>query len=169
MAAKKPINIIPATSLLDWIAVIFATGFGSGYSPVAPGTAGTLVAVPIYIALTTYFKISLITYLVITLAVIALGSLAAHRTGKHFGQVDAGQIVIDEIAGFLVSMTAISLSWTSLILGFGLFRLFDILKPWPASYFDRKVANGFGVVMDDIMAGCYTLSILHILKFFQLV
>jgi phosphatidylglycerophosphatase A len=66
-------------------------------------------------------------------------------------------------------MTAISLSWTSLILGFGLFRLFDILKPWPASYFDRKVANGFGVVMDDIMAGCYTLSILHILKFFQLV
>lgn len=169
MATKKATNKVPATSILDWIAVIFATGFGSGYSPIAPGTAGTLVAVPIYIFLTTYCKVSLIFYLSITLAVIILGSLAAHRAGKHFGLIDAGHIVIDEIAGFLLSMTAISLSWPSLILGFGLFRLFDILKPWPASYFDRKVANGFGVVMDDVMAGLYTLGILQTLKFFQLI
>ncbi len=169
MATDKPTPTIPAKNFIDWLAVFFATGFGSGYSPIAPGTAGTIVAVPIYIFLTFYCQVNIVGYLAITLLVIVVGSIAAHRAGKHFGLIDAGQIVVDEIAGFLVTMTAISLSWPSLILGFALFRVFDIWKPWPASYFDRSVANGFGVVMDDVVAGCYALAILHALKFAQVI
>lgn len=166
---KKTTPQIPAKSFIDYLALILATGFGSGYSPFAPGTAGTIVAVPIYIFLSFYCQVSLLVYLLITLIITILGSIAAHRAGKHFGLIDAQQIVVDEIVGFLVTMSAISLSWSSLILGFALFRVFDIFKPWPASYFDQKVANGFGVVMDDVVAGCYALAILHILKFIQFI
>lgn len=169
MATKKTTPLEPANSLVDWLAIILATGFGSGYSPIAPGTAGTLVAVPIYIFLSFYCQVNLLVYLTITIVVIVVGSIAAHRAGKHFGLIDAGHIVIDEIAGFLVTMTLIPLSWPSLILGFALFRVFDIWKPWPASYFDRSVANGFGVVMDDVAAGCYALAILHALKYAQVI
>lgn len=165
---KKTTPLIPATNFLDYSALFLATGFGSGYSPFAPGTAGTIVAVPIYIFLTFYLQVTLIIYVSITLAFIVFGSLAAHRTGKHFGVIDAQQIVVDEIAGFLVTMSAIPLNWPNLILGFALFRVFDIFKPWPVSYFDRKVANGFGVVMDDVVAGCYALAILHFLRFMQI-
>lgn len=168
MATKKITSHKPAKGFVDYLALILATGFGSGYSPIAPGTAGTIIAVPIYIFLSFYCQISLLFYLLILLLLIIIGSIAAQRVGKHFGLIDAQQIVIDEIIGFLITMTAIPLNWPNLILGFALFRVFDILKPWPVSYFDSKVANGFGVVMDDVMAGCYGLAILHILKFMQI-
>ncbi|MBL8195742.1 MAG: phosphatidylglycerophosphatase A, partial [Blastocatellia bacterium] len=98
MAIKKATTLLPAKNATDWAAVIIATGLGSGYSPVAPGTAGTILAVPLYILLTFYLQISLISYLIFTLIIIIIGSITAQRAGKHFGQVDAGHIVIDEIA-----------------------------------------------------------------------
>lgn len=168
MAIKKATTLLPAKNATDWAAVIIATGLGSGYSPVAPGTAGTILAVPLYILLTFYLQISLISYLIFTLIIIIIGSITAQRAGKHFGQVDAGHIVIDEIAGFLVTMTGITLSWPSLLVGFALFRIFDIWKPWPVRYFDRNVANGFGVVMDDVVAGLYALLIMQLLKYLQI-
>jgi phosphatidylglycerophosphatase A len=169
MALKKPVTREPAQTPLDWAAVVLATGFGSGYSPIAPGTAGTIVAVPIYLLLVWYWHLSLVSYLIVVVIVTALGCLAAHRAGRHFGLIDAGHIVIDEIAGFLISMTAVAVSWPAIIIGFILFRVSDILKPWPASYFDRKVANGFGVVMDDVMAGLYVLVVMQVLSYWQLI
>ncbi len=91
---------------------------------------------------------------------LAVAVPAAHRAGRWFGVVDAKQIVIDEVAGLLVTMLGVPVSWMTLLAGFALFRLFDIAKPWPASYFDRKVKNGFGVVFDDVMAGLYARACL---------
>lgn len=164
MGNKKIIERVPAQTPLDWLAIVWATGFGSGYSPVAPGTAGTIVAIPIYLLLIAYLKITLPLYLLIVLVVIGTGSLAAQRAGKHFGIIDAGHIVVDEIAGFLLTMVAAPVTWPSVLIGFTLFRVFDIVKPWPANYFDRQVANGFGVVMDDVAAGLYACLCLQLLK-----
>jgi phosphatidylglycerophosphatase A len=134
------------------VALTLATWFGAGLSPKAPGTVGTLAALPLAWwagqgSLTTQFVA-----LAVTLAVAVP---AAHAAGRWFGVVDAKQIVIDEVAGMLVTMLGVPVSWGTLLVGFALFRLFDISKPWPASYFDRKVKNGFGVVFDDVMAGLY--------------
>ncbi len=168
MATKTPIAKIPAHGWLDWLAIFLATGFGSGYSPIAPGTAGTIVAVPIYLLLVYVWHIGLPIYIAIVIIIITVGSLVAQRAGRHFGLIDAGQIVIDEIAGFLVGMTAAPIGWPAILIGFILFRAFDILKPWPANYFDNKVANGFGVVMDDVAAGGYVLIIIQALKYFHI-
>src|SRR2546430_17276374 len=130
MAIKTGIKRVPARGLLDWAAIFLATGFGSGYAPVAPGTAGTIVAIPIYLLLVSYLHIGLFIYIGILIALTALGSFVAQRAGRHFGIIDAGQIVIDEIVGFLVGMIAIAPSWTAIVIGFVLFRAFDILKPW---------------------------------------
>lgn len=79
----------------------------------------------------------------------------AQRTGRYYGVPDARQIVIDEVAGYLVTMAFVPWSWTAALAGFFLFRIADIIKPWPASYFDRTWKNGAGVVLDDLVAGLY--------------
>jgi phosphatidylglycerophosphatase A len=168
MASKVKFERVPASGLLDWMAVFLATGFGSGYSPIAPGTVGTAVAIPIYLLLEFYFQLGLLAYIVVVVLITVLGCVVAQRAGQHFGAVDAGHIVIDEIAGFLIGMVGAPPRWQSLMIGFVLFRLFDILKPWPARYFDRRVANGFGVVMDDVAAGLYVLLVMLLLKSFNL-
>jgi phosphatidylglycerophosphatase A len=86
--------------------------------------------------------------------------LAAHRAGRYWGIADASPIVIDEVAGYLFTMALIPLSWQSVVAGFVFFRAFDVLKPWPASAFDR-MKNGFGVVMDDLAAGAYAWGALR--------
>ncbi len=134
------------------IALTLATWFGAGFSPVAPGTAGTLAALPLaWVAGGLAVGPQLL--LLALLLLVAVPS--AHAAGRWFGVVDARQIVIDEVAGLLVTMLGVPMSLRSLLLGFALFRLFDIVKPWPVSFFDRKVKNGFGVVFDDVMAGLY--------------
>jgi phosphatidylglycerophosphatase A len=88
--------------------------------------------------------------------------LAAHRAGRYWGVADASPIVIDEVAGYLLTMALVPFSWSAALAGFLLFRVFDILKPWPASAFDR-MKNGFGVVMDDLAAGVYAWAALRAL------
>jgi len=168
MAGKVKLERVPASGLLDWMAIFLATGFGSGYSPIAPGTMGTAVAIPIYLLLEFHLQLGLFAYIAVVVLITALGCVVAQRAGRHFGAADAGQIVIDEIAGFLIGMTAAPPRWQSLMIGFVLFRLFDIVKPWPARYFDRRVANGFGVVMDDVAAGLYMLLVMLLLNYFKL-
>ena len=97
----------------------------------------------------------------------AIGAACAQRVGRRFFHAaDASQIVIDEVAGYLVTIALIPFTWKAAIIGFGLFRLFDIVKPWPASYFDDKVHNGFGVTMDDICAGVYGRLVLGLILHF---
>lgn len=131
--------------------VLLAAWGPCGYSPVAPGTAGTLGAIPLA------WAVSLLPFpahLAAIAAVYAISLPAAQRAGAYWGIADASPIVIDEVVGYLVAMAFVPWSWPAALWAFLLFRLFDVLKPWPASAFDR-VKNGFGVVMDDVAAGVY--------------
>lgn len=134
------------------IALVVATLFGVGYAPVAPGTFGTAASLPLVWAVA---QLSTPWQLLTALAVIVVAMFAAAEAGRALGVIDAQQIVIDETAGLLVTMLAVPFTLSTALAGFALFRLFDIFKPWPASYFDRKVKNGAGVVLDDVMAGLY--------------
>ncbi len=130
-----------------------------GYAPWAPGTAGTLGAIPLFFALR---DLPLWLYALTVVALVALGSFAADVAGRYWKVADASPIVIDEVAGYLVTMAFVPFSPVPALLGFALFRVFDVLKPWPASAFDR-VKNGFGVVMDDVAAGVFAWASLQLL------
>lgn len=129
-----------------------------GFAPVAPGTFGTLGAIPLWWALS---RLPLGVYLAVTAAFIALAALAAHHAARHWGVADASPIVIDEVAGYLVTMIAAPVSFPAAAAGFLLFRVFDVLKPWPASALDR-VKNGAGVALDDVAAGVYAWAALQL-------
>ncbi len=135
-----------------------AFGFGSGLSPRAPGTVGTVVAVPLYAAmaglpLPYYSAVLVLTFL---LGVYLCGA-ASRRLGVH----DHGGIVWDEFVGYWITMWALPAHWTWALAGFVLFRLFDILKPWPIRWLDRRVHGGFGIMIDDVLAGIFACAILH--------
>ncbi len=131
--------------------VVLAAWGPCGFSPVAPGTAGTLGAIPLAWALSW---LAYPAQLAAIAALFAISLPAAQRAGEYWGVADASPIVIDEVVGYLVAMAFVPWSWPAALWGFLLFRLFDVLKPWPASAFDR-VKNGFGVVMDDVAAGVF--------------
>jgi phosphatidylglycerophosphatase A len=121
---------------------------------------GTLGAIPLFWILS---RLPLPLYLVTLCAFIALAGYAAERAGPYWKTADASPIVIDEVAGYLVTMALTTWSWQSVLVGFFFFRLFDILKPWPASRLDR-IKNGFGVVMDDVAAGVYAAASLWLVS-----
>lgn len=141
---------------------ILATGFGSGLSPIAPGTMGTVIAIPFYLLLAEF---ELIHYLMICVAGFVVGIWLCDRTAKDMGVHDHGGIVWDEMIGFLVSMIAVPSGWYWILAGFILFRLFDILKPWPISWLDRRVSGGFGIMLDDLVAGLFAVIILQSARF----
>jgi len=143
--------------------IISATWFGTGFSPVASGTVGTLAAIPLYLLLS---EIPLMWYLLILLAFFFYSCWVSGQAEIIFGEKDSGKIVIDEVIGFLVTMTGVPCKWQWVIAGFFLFRFFDITKIPPARFFDRQVKNGYGVVLDDVVAGIYAAVILHMLMRF---
>jgi phosphatidylglycerophosphatase A len=138
---------------LDRIAVALATGLGAGLSPIAPGTAGTVVAIPLaYLAA----PVATLPYLGVCAVVTGLAIWAAGRADRVMGTHDSGRIVIDEVAGFLVTMAWVERdSPAFLLVGFLLFRVADIVKPWPARRLEREVPGGAGVVLDDVAAGLW--------------
>ena len=136
-----------------------ATGLGSGLSPFAPGTAGTLVGIPIYFLLS---MLSRPLYLLTAAAFFFFAVYVAQEAEKLYGAHDPSCIVIDEIAGFLVVMACISPSPFTVAAGFALFRIFDIAKPFPIRLLEQRLPGGYGVVGDDIMAGIYGNIILQI-------
>lgn len=137
-----------------------ACGFGAGAITVAPGTWGTLAAVPIYLALS--LNLNLFDYLMVLLLYSVLAMYCIQRTDADWKTHDHPATVADEIVGFLVTMIAVPPDWFFIIVGFILFRLFDIFKPWPIGWIDRRVSGGFGVVLDDVLAGIYSWLILSI-------
>jgi phosphatidylglycerophosphatase A len=153
---------IPARQLLHPVDFL-ALGFGSGLLPVAPGTAGTLVAIPVYLSLqplAAHWYLSLVVLL--ALAGIAVCGKTASRLGVH----DHPAIVWDEIVGYLVTMSFAPPGWLWIVLGFVLFRLFDIAKPWPIRWFDRQVGGGLGIMLDDLLAGVFSAALLQLLVVF---
>ncbi|WP_299079449.1 phosphatidylglycerophosphatase A [uncultured Paraglaciecola sp.] len=137
-----------------------ALGFGSGLAPKMPGTFGTLAALPLVIALSYFSHVS--SYLMVTVLVSIIGIWICEKTAHDMGVHDDSSIVWDEIAGMLITMLAVPLSWQTLLAGFVLFRFFDILKPWPISYLDKHVHGGFGIMIDDVLAGVFALGVLHL-------
>ena len=138
--------------------ILFTTGCYLGYSPVVSGTVGSLGGVVLYVLLNRLVKNPF--YAVITLVVFILGIFASSKAEVIFGKKDSGKIVIDEIVGFLVTMFAIPLSWEYVVAGFFLFRLLDVIKPFPIRRFEG-FEGGFGVMADDFIAGIYANLILH--------
>ncbi len=150
----------------NWKTVLFnpvhfiAFGFGSGLAPKAPGTFGTLVAVPIYFLLE---PLNLTNYLTVIVVFTLFSVYIAGKSAQLLGIHDHGGIVIDEICGFFVTMTLAPSGWQWIVAGFALFRLFDIVKPWPINYLDKRVTGGIGIVLDDLMAGIYALLSLELI------
>lgn len=160
--AKAPAP--PFAFLFRHPAHLIACGFGSGLSPVAPGTAGTLFAWLTYPLLRAYFPDDLWFGGFLVLA-FALGVTACQLTGHKLGVTDHGSIVWDEIVPFwaVLMLTPATFIWQ--LAAFCWFRFYDITKPTPARYFDREVKNGFGVMMDDLVAAGYTVLTLALFKF----
>ena len=140
--------------------LLFATGFGVGYSPVAPGTLGTLIAIPIYYFLS---EIPSPLYEVTLVGFFFLSVWVSGNAERLFGKEDDQRIIIDEMIGFLITMLWIPKTTRFIIIGFILFRFFDILKPFPIRRLERRLKGGFGVVLDDVMAGVYANIVLHLL------
>jgi phosphatidylglycerophosphatase A len=140
------------------LAIAWASFFGSGYAPIAPGTAGTAAAIPLWWAL-TYAGPWI--YFAATAVIVVTGIAAAQRAGVYYGVADSGHIVIDEVAGYLVTMAFLPRTAFAALAGFLLFRVCDVLKPWPASVFDREERwkNGAGVMLDDLFAGLWALAL----------
>jgi phosphatidylglycerophosphatase A len=141
------------------IALFVATAGGAGYAPIAPGTVGSALAA-LLLWLIPFSREGLVLFL---LAVTVAGTWAAHRAEQLLGARDPGAIVIDEVAGMTLSVLAFPLTPAVLAVGFLLFRLFDILKPFPARV-SQKLHGGAGVMVDDLIAGLYALGALSLLR-----
>ena len=140
--------------------MFLATGFGTGYLPKAPGTWGTLVALPIHFLLV---RTTPNNYAMILAALIVFGVLIAGSAEKILDKADPGCVVIDEIAGMLITLIGAPLNWKTIVVGFALFRFFDILKPFPVNIADQRFHGGIGIMLDDLIAGLYGLIVLQIL------
>lgn len=135
-----------------------ATALGAGYSPIAPGTCGTAVTVPLAYALAT---LPIWQFALVIAAITGVGIWAADRADRAWGTHDSGRIVIDEVAGYLTTMLLVDRGhWVPLVVGFVVFRFFDIAKPPPVRWLDRNVPGGFGVVIDDVAAGVMAMAVM---------
>lgn len=146
--------------LLAHPAHFFALGFGSGLAKKAPGTFGTFAAFPLYFLLPK----EQLTGLSVLAVLFLIGCYVCDKTGKDLGVADHGAIVWDEIVAMLLLLYCLPFAnWQSWLMAFLLFRLFDIWKPFPISYFDAKFKNGFGVMLDDILAVAYAFNVFVII------
>jgi phosphatidylglycerophosphatase A len=140
---------------------LLAFGFGSGLLPKAPGTYGTLVGIPLYLLLQPLSWVFFT--LVVTLAFV-VGIWICQRATDDLGVHDHSGIVWDEIVGYLAAMGFAPHGWGWILIGFLLFRIFDILKPWPIYWVDRRVGGGLGIMLDDLLAGFYTAAAISLLN-----
>lgn len=139
-----------------------ALGFGSGLAPKAPGTFGTLAAIPLYLLMA---GLNLSVYLTLVTVLAIAGIVICQKAADAVGVHDHPAIVWDEIVGYLITMAFVPFSWLNIVIGFALFRFFDIIKPWPISYFDKHVHGGLGIMVDDILAGVFALACMLLLNF----
>ena len=142
--------------------MLISTGFYSGYLPKAPGTWGSLVGLLFFLLL---HSLSVPVYLTVVAGLFVVGSFAAGEAEKILDKRDPGAVVIDEIVGMLIAMIAVPLTPLNMALGFILFRIFDIVKPFPVNFFDQRFHGGLGIMLDDVVAGIYSLIILQLILF----
>ena len=146
-------------------AVIFlSTGAFSGYAPVMPGTVGTLVGVGVFLLLS---GCSVPVYLVFTVFFTAFAVWVSGKAERIFEKKDPSAVVIDEIAGYLIAMAALPPDWGYMAAGFFLFRVFDIVKPYPANRINDRMPGGPGIVLDDAVAGIYANLVMQVWRVLQ--
>jgi phosphatidylglycerophosphatase A len=150
---------IPATVWQNPLQFL-AFGFGTGTIPYAPGTFGTLIAIPFYLVLR---ELPNVAYLVVVLAIIAASIWICDKVTREIKIDDHQGMVLDEIVGYFVTMFAAPHNWPWILWGFLLFRLFDIWKPWPIRQVDARLTGGMGIVLDDVLAGIYSCLLLQAL------
>jgi phosphatidylglycerophosphatase A len=146
--------------------LFISSGTYLGYIPFASGTFGTLWGLPIFYVLSAqpfWFQFSII------LASIGLAIYVAGQSETLFKRKDPSQVVIDEIVGYMVTVAGMPFSWTTAISGFFIFRGMDILKPYPIRKIDQKMPGGWGIVLDDVLAGVYSQIILRTLVYYKIV
>ena len=136
-----------------------ASAFGLGYVPFAPGTFGTLAAIPIWWALS---DVSLATFVWVVAGACVGAVLVAHAAESYYRAHDVQHIVIDEVVGLLVTAVGVPFRWHEVVTAFFLFRVLDMTKPPPIRYVDRRVKGGLGVVLDDVLAGALACAIMHL-------
>jgi len=163
--ANQPATPPPAPDLLRNPVQFLAFGFGSGLSPAAPGTMGTLVAVPLFLLVNAAFEntaLPLLWYTLFVLVTAVAGVWICGRTSEQLQTHDHPGIVWDEFVGYWITMWAMPAGWLWVVIGFVVFRVYDIAKPWPIGALDRKVTGGFGIMIDDIVAGVMACITVHI-------
>ncbi|HEX7964730.1 MAG TPA: phosphatidylglycerophosphatase A [Gammaproteobacteria bacterium] len=138
---------------------LLAYGFGAGLAPKAPGTAGTLVAIPIYVLLA---QAGDTVYLAALAAMLVAGVFICGYTAANTGLDDPKGVVWDEIVGYLIAMLGLPFGWAWMLGGFLLFRLFDIWKPWPIRWLDRRIKGGVGIMLDDVAAALIACVLLNV-------
>jgi len=160
IATKKTLTREQLRALLTHPASWIASGFGAGLSPIAPGTAGSLVAlIPWWFVLR---GLPIGWYIVVLIAAFAVGVWACDVAGKRLGVEDHRALVWDEFVGQWIALCLAPAGWAWMAAGFLMFRLFDIWKPWPIRVADRRVHGGLGVMLDDVLAGVYALIVVQI-------
>ena len=148
--------------ILNKLTLFLATGFGSGYAPKMPGTVGTLVAI---IPLLWLQTLSLWLYGGLVLLLSLVGIYLCHKADQILKSHDNKAIVWDEFCGLWITMFAAPSGWEMIVIGFLFFRFFDIVKPWPVSWADKQVTGGFGVMLDDVIAGLMALTCVQIVTY----
>jgi phosphatidylglycerophosphatase A len=141
------------------LAVFLATAAYCGYFPIAPGTVGSAAGLVVY--LLVWWTQSPLVEIALIAAAFAAGTWAATHAERYFGGIDPGPVVIDEVLGMLVTLAFIPAGWTAMLAGFVLFRVFDVIKPFPADRLE-KFHGGFGIMADDAMAGVYANLVLRL-------
>jgi phosphatidylglycerophosphatase A len=147
---------------LSGTANFIALGGGLGLAPKAPGTFGTLLGIPLLFLMPT----NLVAYLIVLVALFALGVWVCDACAKNLGVHDHPGIVWDEVVGYLITMIAVPKTLVWIVVGFILFRFFDILKPWPISWIDKHVEGGMGIMLDDVLAGVFALIVIQVALYF---
>ena len=141
------------------IALQIATLFGIGYLPKAPGTWATLASLPVAFL---FLKLGPMIHMALTFLLLIIGIFACDIIGRDRNTHDDSELVIDELVGILITMTWLPITWQSFVLGFILFRLLDILKPFPINLLDKRIKGGLGVMLDDVAAGMIANVILQL-------
>jgi phosphatidylglycerophosphatase A len=152
-------NPLTVSQLLAGPANFLALGAGLGLAPKAPGTFGTLLGIPLLFVMPH----SMIAYMAVLLVLFAAGVWCCHVCAKSLGVHDHPGIVWDEVVGYLLTMAAVPRTVMWVVAGFVVFRVFDIIKPWPISWVDRQVHGGLGIMLDDILAALFSLVVLQVL------
>lgn len=159
MAIRKKAMPVPPSIWQNPLHFV-AFGFGTGAIPFAPGTFGTLMAIPFYLVLARF---SLPFYLISVLIITLFSMWLCDQVSRDLKVHDHPGMCLDEFPGFLVTMIGAPHGIRWILCGFILFRLFDIFKPWPIRYLDTHVKGGFGMVIDDVVAGFFSFIVLHLL------